>query len=189
VSILWFSKIKEILEYKKFSKVLKYDPEDISDTNDQPSEFVANLENSNQILKGMTNLTEKAKEDIDILFAQYVIQKREIIKFINILVERARKNKLLSIRILLPSPQFEEEDIPSNISPNVSIKYFDRHLTASTITSILDSKFMYMIGSESDNVGSSNKFFIQRISNESKILVSIALFERMWLLEKPVDFG
>jgi hypothetical protein len=189
VSILWFSKIKEILEYKKFSKVLKYDPGDISDTNDQPSEFVANLENSNQILKGMTNVTEKAKEDIDILFAQYVIQKREIIKFINILVERARKNKLLSIRILLPSPQFEEEDIPSNISPNVSIKYFDRHLTASTITSILDSKFMYMIGSESDNVGSSNKFFIQRISNESKILVSIALFERMWLLEKPVDFG
>ena len=58
-----------------------------------------------------------------------------------------------------------------------------------TITSILDSKFMYMIGSESDYVGSSNKFFIQRISNESKILVSIALFERMWLLEKPVDFG
>ena len=48
---------------------------------------------------------------------------------------------------------------------------------------------MYMIGSESDYVGSSNKFFIQRISNESKILVSIALFERMWLLEKPVDFG
>ena len=66
----------------------------------------------------MTNVTEKAKEDIDILFAQYVIQKREIIKFINILVERARKNKLLSIRILLPSPKFEEEDIPSNISPN-----------------------------------------------------------------------
>jgi hypothetical protein len=79
------------------------------------------------------------------------------------LVERARKNKLLSIRILLPSPQFEEEDIPSNISPNISIKYFDRHLTDSTITSILDSKFMYMIGSESDYVGSSNKFFIQRI--------------------------
>ena len=75
VSILWFSKIKEILEYKKFSKVLKYDPGDISDTNDQPSEFVANLENSNQILKGMTNVTEKAKEDIDILFAQYVIQR------------------------------------------------------------------------------------------------------------------
>lgn len=100
VSILWFSKIKEILEYKRFSKVLKYDPGNVLDSSDQPSEFVANLENSNQILKGMTNVTEKAKEHIDILFAQYVIQKREIIKFINILVERSRKNKLLNIRIL-----------------------------------------------------------------------------------------
>jgi hypothetical protein len=183
------SKIKEILEYKRFSKVLKYDPGNILDSSDQPSEFVVNLENSNQILKGMTNVTEKAKEHIDILFAQYVIQKREIIKFINILVERSRKNKLLNIRILLPSPKFYEEDIPSNISPNVSIKYFDRHLTANTITSILDSEFMYMIGSESDYVDGPNKYFIQHINNESKILVSIALFERMWLLEKPVNFG
>jgi hypothetical protein len=61
VSILWFSKIKEILEYKKFSKVSKYDPGDISDTNDQPSEFVANLENSNQILKGMNKPYGKGK--------------------------------------------------------------------------------------------------------------------------------
>ena len=166
VSILWFSKIKVILEYKRFSEVLKYDPENILDSNEQPGEFVANLENPIQILKSITNLTEKAKEDIDILFAQYVIQKREIIKFINILVERARKNKLLSIRILLPSPKFEEEDIPANISPNVSIKYFDRHLTANIITSILDSKFVYMIGSESDYVDSPNKYFIQHINNE-----------------------
>ena len=89
----------------------------------------------------------------------------------------------------MPSPKFDEEDIASNIRPNVSIKYFGRHLTANTITSILDSEFMYMIGSESDYVDSPNKYFIQHINNESKILVSITLFERMWLLEKPVNFG
>lgn len=59
------------------------------------------------------------------------------------------------------------------------IKYFDRHLTANMITSILDSEFMYMIGPESDYVDGPNKYFIHHINNESKILVSIALFERM----------
>jgi hypothetical protein len=55
----------------------------------------------------MRSLTEKAEKHIDILFAQYIIQKGEIIKFINFLVEMTRKNKLLNIRILLPSPKFD----------------------------------------------------------------------------------
>lgn len=189
MSILWFSKIKEILEYKRSSDILKYEQENILDGNSQANESIENIEDSNQALKSMKNVTENAKEHVDILFAQYVIQKREIIKLINDLVEMTRKNKSLDIRILLPSPKFNEEDIPSNINPNVSIKYFDRHLSASTITSILDDEFMYILGSGSDNISNRDRFFIQQVSNESKIQVSEALFERMWLLEKSVDFG
>jgi hypothetical protein len=66
----------------------------------------------------ITNLTEKANKHIDILVAQYIISKKEIIKFLNILTDMKRKNKLLNIRILLPSPKFNEEDIPSNINLN-----------------------------------------------------------------------
>jgi hypothetical protein len=66
----------------------------------------------------ITNLTEKANKHIDILAAQYIISKKEIIKFLNILTDMKRKNKLLNIRILLPSPKFNEEDIPSNINLN-----------------------------------------------------------------------
>jgi hypothetical protein len=189
LSILWFSKIKEILEYKRFSEVLRYDSEDVLDNSDKQSESIAKLENSNQILKSMTSISDKAKEQIDILFAEYVLQRREIIGFINIMIDKAKKNKLLNVRILLPSPKLDEVQIPSNVSSNVSIKYFDRHLTTNTITSILDSELLYTIGSESEYVNGSNKYFIRHINNESKILVSIALFERMWLLEKPVDFG
>jgi hypothetical protein len=189
VSILWFSKIKEILEYKRFSNILKYEQVDILDDNSQANEFIENIENSNQVLRSMTNIIEKAKEHADILFAQYVIQKGQINKFINVLVEMTRKNKSLNIRILLPSPRFDEENIPSNISLNIDIKYFDRHLSTNTITSILDSEFMYILGSESDNIIDRDRYFIQHVSNESKILVAVALFERMWMLEKSVDFG
>jgi hypothetical protein len=48
-----------------------------------------------------------------------------------------------SIRILLPSPKFDEEDIPSNINSNISTKYFDAPLGSNEIISILDSELIY----------------------------------------------
>jgi len=187
VSIIWFSKIKEILEYRNFSESLR--SEKTAGGNNSANDFVEKCENPNQILRTMTSVTEKAEKQIDILFARYFIQKKDIIKFINILDEKTRKNKLLNIRILLPSPKLEKEDIPSDINSNVSIKYFDRHLSSNTLTSILDSEFMYVMGSEPENTTDRNRYFIQSINIESKKLVYTALFERMWMLEKSVDFG
>jgi hypothetical protein len=189
VSILWFSKIKQILEYKKFSESLKNEQEDDLDRNNSSTDLVEKFKNSNQILKTMRSLTEKAEKHIDILFAQYIIQKEEIIKFINFLVEMTRKNKLLNIRILLPSPKFDEKDIPTHINSKVSIKYFDSPLSSNEVTSILDSEFMYILGSESENLNDPNRYFLQHVNSESKIQVYTVLFERMWLLEKTVDFG
>jgi hypothetical protein len=100
-----------------------------------------------------------------------------------------RKNKLLNIRILLPSPKFSEEDIPSDFNSSISIKYFDSPLDSNEITSILDSEFMYILGSESEKANDHNRYFIQHVNSESKIQVYSVLFERMWLLEKSVDFG
>ena len=144
----------------------------------------------------MKNITEKSEKQIDILFAQYIIPKKEIIKFINILVELTRKNKSLNIRILLPSPKFEEEEIPSNTSypsigesPAMSIKYFDSPLNSNEIVSILDAEHLYILGLESENTSYQNRFLIQHVNNESKIQVYSVLFERMWLLEKSLDFG
>jgi predicted CoA-binding protein len=114
VSILWFSKIKQILEYKKFSESLKNEQEDDLDNNNSAIDVVEKFENSNQILRTMRSVTERAERQIDILFAQYLIQKNEIIKFINFLVGMTRKNKILNIRILLPSPKFDNKDIPSH---------------------------------------------------------------------------
>lgn len=188
MSILWFSKIKEILEYKKFSENLKLRQEDTLDGNDQEKEFKESIEGSNQALGTMINIAQKAKEQIDILFTQYIIQKRDIIKLINTLVKMSRKNKLLNIRILLPSPKLDEESVPSNINPNLLIKYFERRLSVQTITSVLDSEFMYILGSDPDNRDNQDRFFVQEINREPKILVSAALFERMWMLEKSVDF-
>jgi hypothetical protein len=190
VSILWFSKIKEILEYKKFSEILKNEQmNDLGDINNAANGLVENIENSNQILRTMTRVSKKAEKHIDILFAQYIIQKREIVKLINILAEMTRKNKTLNVRILLPSPKFDEKDFPSDLNSNISIKYFDRHLNANTITSILDSEFMYILGFGSEDTNDHYRYFIQHVNNEQKLQVSIALFERMWLLEKSVDFG
>jgi hypothetical protein len=189
MSILWFSKIKEILEYKKFSDILKFRQEDNNlDSNDQEKEFRESIEGSNQALGSMINIAEKAKEQIDILFTQYIIQKRDIIKLINTLVKMSRKNNLLNVRILLPSPKLDEEGVPSKINPNLLIKYFDRHLSAQTITSILDSEFMYILGSDPDKTDNQDRFFVQEINREPKVLVSAALFERMWMLEKSVEF-
>lgn len=188
VSILWFSKIKQILEYKKLSESLRNE-QDYLERNYWEDDFIEKLENSTQIISTMRGLAEKAEKHIDILFAQYIIQKKEIIKFINILTDMTRKNKLLNIRILLPSSNFREEEIPSHISSNISIKYFDSPLSSNEITSIIDSKSVYILGFESENTIDRGRYFIKQIKNESKSQVYEVLFERMWLLEKSGDFG
>lgn len=186
VSIIRFSKIKQILEYRKFSESLKN--EKPSGGNNLTDAFIEKCETPIQILKTMTDMTEKAESQIDILFARYFIHKKDIIKFINMLAEKTRKNKFLNVRIILPSPKLDE-DIPSNTNTNISIKYFDRHLRSNAITSILDSEFMYVMGSESENKNDGNQYYLQNVNMESKKLVYTALFERMWMLEKSVDVG
>jgi hypothetical protein len=199
VSIMWFSKLKQILEYKKFSKILKNEQEMGLDRRDSANDFVEEFDNSNETLSAMKNISEKAEEQVDILFAQHIFSKKEIIKFINILVELTRKNKLLNIRILLPSTKFEEEKIPSNTSypsiaelfylPAMSIKYFDSPLNSNEIVLILDTDHLYILDLESQNTSYQNRFLIQHINSESKLQVYSVLFERMWLLEKSLDFG
>ena len=176
-----------MIKIKNFQIIIKKEQKNNLDDDNSLNEFLVIFENSNQILKTITNVTDKANKHIDILVAQYIIQKKEIIKFLNILTEMTKKNKLLNIRILLPSSKFNEEDIPSNINSYISIKYFDRHLSSNTITLILDSEFMYILG-ESENTNDDNRYFIQPVNSESRKLVYITLFERMWLLEKSVVF-
>lgn len=188
VSILWFSKLKQILEYKKFSETLRNEQDDL-DRNDWDDDVIEKLENSTQIISTMRDIAQKAEKHIDILFTQYIIQKKEIIKFINMLTDMAKKNRLLDIRILLPSPNLREEDIPSSISSNISIKYFDSPLSSNEIASIIDRNSMYILGSESAITTNLVQYFIQQVKNESKLQVYAVLFERMWLLEKSVDFG
>jgi hypothetical protein len=48
---------------------------------------------------------------------------------------------------------------------------------------------LYILGLESENTSYQNRFLIQHVNNESKIQVYSVLFERMWLLEKSLDFG
>ena len=199
VSIMWFSKLKQMLEYKKFSESLKNEQEMALDRRNSANDFVEEFDNSYETLRAMKNITEKSEKQIDILFAQYIIPKKEIIKFINILVELTRKNKSLNIRILLPSPKFEEEEISSNTPypsiadffylPAMSIKYFDSPLNSNEIVSILDAEHLYILGLESENTSYQNRFLIQHVNSESKIQVYSVLFERMWLLEKSLDFG
>jgi hypothetical protein len=62
-------------------------------------------------------------------------------------------------------------------------------LGSNDITSILDCEFMYILGSESEKANDHNQYFIQHVNSKSKIQVYSVLFERMWLLEKSVDFG
>ena len=190
-SIMWFSKLKQMLEYKKFSESLKNEQEMGLDRNNSANDFAEEFEDLNETLRAMKNITEKAEEQVDILIPQYIISKKEIINFINILVELKRKNKSLNIRILLPSTKFEEEEkIPSNTSyPAMSIQYFDSPLNSNEIVSILDTEHLYILGLESENTSYQNRFLIQHVNNESKIQVYSVLFERMWLLEKSLDFG
>jgi hypothetical protein len=188
VSILWFSKLKQILEYKKFSETLINEQDDL-DRNDWEDDFMQKLENSTQIISTMKGIAQKAEKDIDILFTQYIFQKNEITKFINMLADMKGKNRLLNIRILLPSYNFHEEDIPSSISSKISIKYFDSPLSSNWIASIIDSNSMYILSSGSTNTNGRGQYFIQQVKNESKLQVYVVLFERMWLFEKSVDFG
>ena len=137
----------------------------------------------------MRDVAQEAEKHIDILFTQYIIQKKEIIKFINMLTDMVKKNRLLNIRILLPSPKLREEDIPSSISSNISVKYFDSPLNSNEIATIIDRNSMYILGSASANTTNLVQYFIQQVKNESKLQVYAVLFEKMWLLEKSVDFG
>jgi hypothetical protein len=137
----------------------------------------------------MKNITEKAEKQINILFTQYIISKKEIIKFINILVELTRKNKSLNIHILLPSPEFKEIESMFDRISSMSIKYFDSPLNSNEIVSILDTEQLYILDLGSENTSYQNRFLIQHVNSESKIQVYSVLFERMWLLEKSLDFG
>jgi hypothetical protein len=188
VSIMWFSKIKQILEYKQFSESLKDEHESGLGRNNSANDFVEEFDNSDQILRAMRSITKKAEKHIDILVAEYVIQRDELAKFVNILVECTRRNRSLNIRLLLPSPKLDEEDIRSNITSNISIEYFDRPLGSNEISSMLDGQHLYIVGFESGNASDQNRYFVQHVNNESKIEVYTVLFERMWLLEKSVDF-
>ena len=188
-SIIWFSKLKQMLEYKNFSESLKNEQEMVLDRNDSANDFAEEFEDLNETLRAMKNVTEKAEKQIDILFAQYVISKKEIIKFINILVELTRKNKSLNIRILLPSPKFKEMESMFDRISSMSIKYFDSPLNSNEIVSILDEDHLCILGLESENTSHQNRFLIHYANSESKIQVYSVLFERMWLLEKSLDFG
>ena len=188
VAILWFSKLKQILEYKKFSETLRIEQDDL-DRNDWEDDFIEKLESSTQIISTMRVIAQKAEKDIDILFTQYIIQKNEIAKLINMLADMTGKNRLLNIRMLLPSHNFHEEDIQSSISSKITIKYFDSPLSSNGIASIIDSNSMYVLSSVSANTNGRSQYIIQQVRNDSKLQVYVVLFERMWLLEKSVDFG
>jgi hypothetical protein len=83
-----------------------------------------------------------------------------------------------------------EEKVPSTMeSPAMSIKYFDSPLNSNEVVSILDTDNMYILGLGSENTSYQNRFLIQHVSNESKTQAYSVLFERMWLLEKSLDFG
>ena len=188
-SIMWFSKLKQMLEYKKFSESLRNEEERALDRSSSANDFVVEFDISDEFLRAMKNITEKAEKQIDILFAQYMISKKETIKFINILVELTRKNKSLNIRILLPSPKFKEMESMFDRISSMSIKYFDSPLNSNEIVSILDEDHLYTLGLESENTSHQNRFLMHYTNSESKIQVYSVLFERMWLLEKSLDFG
>lgn len=205
MSVIWFSKIKDILEYRKFSEflfgktkdILKHigvsesskeeQHDSIDSSNESAQDPVEEFEDPSEIFATMTTIIEKADEHIDILFARYFIQMKDIINFVVAMYEKARENRLLDIRILLPSPRLRDVSITNSHDSNISIKYFDRHLNSNTVTSILDNEDLYIVGPKSDNPNQG--YFLFRVNNESKKLVYTALFEKMWLLEKSVDYG
>jgi hypothetical protein len=72
------------------------------------------------------------------------------------------RKETVNIRILLPSSKFDEKDVLLNINSNVSIKYFDSHLSSNEVTSILDNELMYIMGSESENTDNLTRYFYSR---------------------------
>jgi hypothetical protein len=47
---------------------------------------------------------------------------------------------------------------------------------------------MYIFGAISKDTNSDFRYFVQHVRNEPRLLASVALFERIWLLKKSVDF-
>ena len=58
---------------------MKNEQEDDLDNNNSAIDVVEKFENSNQILRTMRSVTERAERQIDILFAQYLIQKMKLL--------------------------------------------------------------------------------------------------------------
>jgi hypothetical protein len=187
-SIHWFSKIKEILEYKKFSKILQHEQKTNLSGDNLTNEYIEKLENSNEILRSIISITEKSDKHLDILFAHYIIPEKEVIKIIDILTDIAKKTKALNLRVLLPLPKLNKKDISLNSNANLLIEYFDRHLSSNTITIIQDNKFIYILNSESKNTNGHGPYYIEFVNDESMRLVYTTLFERLWLLEKSIEF-
>ena len=152
------------------------------------NEYVEKLENSNEILRSIISITEKSDKYLDILFAQYIIPEKEVIKITDILTHIAKENEALKVRILLPLPKLNKKDISLNSNANLLIEYFDRHLSSNTITIIQDNKFVYILNSESKNTNGHGSYYIEFVNDESMRLVYTTLFERLWLLEKSIEF-
>ena len=55
------------------------------DRNNSANDFAEEFEDLNETLRAMKKITEKAEEQVDLLIPQYIISKKEIINFINIL--------------------------------------------------------------------------------------------------------
>src|SRR5690606_25048090 len=136
----------------------------------------------------LINLIENSKERIDILFVE-VIEKDDIIRFLEILKDTKRIKKSVNIRILLPYSKLDKEIIFRRSNKLISIKHFDRPLATNTITAIIDSEIMYMLGVGTNDDQNKNKFFIKQTTNKMKIYAFDALFEKIWFLEKSIDFG
>ena len=165
-SIIWFSKLKQLLEYRKFSESLKYEQDSSIDHNKAAIDLVEKFDNSDQMLRAMKNITEKAKGEIDILFAQHILKNKELVKFINNLVELTEKNRSLNIRILLPSAKFDEANIPPYINPNFSIKYFDRPLTQMRLSQLsIDSTCIFWVLYQKKEMGRINILSNMKIVN------------------------
>lgn len=79
------------------------------------TEVVEVFNDLNQISRGMAKVMEMAKERVDVLFAQNIIQKDELNKFINIMVKTTRNINLLKVRVLLPSTMLDERTNPRRI--------------------------------------------------------------------------
>jgi hypothetical protein len=186
-SVIWFDRIKTILDYKKYSETLKVRLENESAGNTSDDRPVETFEDDSQLLATLSQLLRNAEDSIDMLFVRYFIKQEIFVRIINILYEITRKNKLLNIRILLPSSESRNK-ILSNNNQRIVIKYFDRRLSSNTATIILDGDSIHEFGSRSENT-SNPTYFVQNITNESRKQLHWTLFETIWLIEKPAEYG